>query len=149
MTTYDDDDQLLEYETEADEELPVIPDPVPVCVKEPVVTVETVPQHVTCYTVVVDTDVEQGVAELLPQDALRVRATVIVNDQPVVICHTRPQALDGSNRVASVPNPNGAYVPAGPTLSTPVVIHGTQQVWLAGTSATPARVSVVVERRSP
>lgn len=147
--TYEDDEQLLEYQTEADDdEFPVIPDPVPVCVKEPVVTVETVPQHVTCYTVVVDTDVDQGVAELLPLDPLRVRATVIVSDQPVIICHTRPQAQDGSNRVASVPNPNGAYIPASPTLSTPVPIHGTQQMWVAGTTTDPARVSVIVERRS-
>lgn len=145
-----DENELLDYETEAAEEEDARPlqiDPVPVHVCDPVVTVETVPQHVNCYTLVIGSE-SDAVVELLPQDPLRVRATVIVSDQPVVICHTRPQALAGSNRAADVPNPSGAYIPAGPALSTPVVIHGTQQVWVAATSVTAARVSVIVERRS-
>lgn len=147
----EDTSDLLEYETETeDAPEPLAPiDPVPVIVQAPVVTVGTVPQHISAYTVVVDTDTDR-VAELLPLDALRVRATIIVHDQPVVLCHTMAQALSATNRATGVPTPSGAFVqasadhPAGP-----IVLHGTQPMWVAATWDQPARISVLVERRTP
>lgn len=141
-----DDDELLEYETEHEPE----PEPqaVPVCLDGPVLTVATVPQHATCYTLVVDADVSPGFVELLPADPLRVRAVVLVNDQPVVICDSRTQANASGNQATNVPNPQGAYVPASATASTKITLTGTAQMFVAATTTDPARVSVIVERRS-
>lgn len=141
----DQENEVLEYEGEQDHDELVLPiAPIPVVVCEPVVTVPTVPQHVTTYTVVVATGTSTAVSQLLPLDLLRVRATILVNDQAVVICHSQTQAQDPSNVVAAVPNPSGAYVPAGSN----VVITGSQQMWVAATSATAARVTVISERRT-
>lgn len=141
-----DEAELLEYEAEQDHDTPVIPmTPIPVVVCDPVVTVPTAPQHISTYTVVVATGTTAQVAELLPLDLLRVSARIIVSDQAVVVCHSQAQAQDSSNRVASVPNPSGAYLPVS---TAPVPITGTQQMWVAATSATPARVTVISERRS-
>lgn len=114
------DDGMLEYETETEEPEP--PGTVPVDVQGTVATVETVPQHVTCYTVPVD---PTDVAELLPRDVLRVRATVIA-----------AAAVRISHSAAA-----GAIVPP----NVPVVIHGTQRLFLL--PGDPADVSVIVERR--
>jgi hypothetical protein len=140
----DEDSEILEYETEQTEQAFEI-QPIPVCVSEPVVTVATVPQHVSCTTIVVATGTDGGVEQILPQDPLRVRAQIIVSDMPVVLCHSRPQAGSSSNQVASVPNPSGAYLPVSVS---PVVIQGTQPMYVAATSATAARVTVIAERRS-
>lgn len=147
MSDYD-ENEMLEYEVEADEpETPVMPiSPIPVSVCEPVVTVETVPQHMTCYTVVVDTDdVDAGIKELLPLDALRVRATIIAHTAEAIICHSRSQAQDPANTVTNVPNPSGFLL----SIDTPLVLTGTQQMWVAATSSAARRVSVIVERRIP
>lgn len=142
-----DENDLLEYQTEADEPDPEAAAAVPVVVDEPVVTIPTVPQHMTAYTLVVEADdAAGGVAELLPQDPLRVRAQIIVNDEPVILCHSRTQALDSRNTVASVPNPSGAYIPDG--IGFPIEITATDRMWIAATSTNPARVSVITERRS-
>lgn len=144
---YEEENELLEYETEAEEtpELVQPIEPIPVHVCEPVITVATVPQHVSCTTVIVATGADGGVEQILPQDPLRVRAQIIVSDMPVVLCHSRPQAGSTSNQVASVPNPSGAYLPVA---TSPVAIQGTQPMYVAATSATPARVTVIAERRS-
>lgn len=145
MSDYSDESELLAYESEQDHPVAVLPiDPVPVRVCDPVITVVTVPQHMTTYTVVVAAGTSTAVSQLLPLDLFRVRATILVNDQAVVICHSQTQAQDPSNVVAAVPNPSGAYVPAGANL----VITGSQQMWVAATGATPARVTVISERRS-
>lgn len=135
--------ELLEYETEQEDEPQEI-SPIPVHVCEPVVTVATVPQHVSTYTVVVAVgDSTNGILQLMPQDPLRVRAVITCNDQAVVICHSLPQAMSTANQAASVPNPSGAYLAAGQT----VTINGTQEMFVAATG-TVARVSVITERRS-
>lgn len=144
MSDSDQEDELLEYEGDQEHDAPtVLTEAIPVVVCDPVVTVPTVPQHITAYTVVVSTTGPE-VMELLPLDLLRVRATVIVSDQPVVICHSQGQAQDPSNQVASVPNPSGAYIPAG----TQLVITGSQQLFVAAVQGVSSRVSVLVERRS-
>lgn len=146
----DHEDELLEYETEADTEpTPVLPvDPVPVKVCDPVVTVETVPQHATCTTFVLDTDLGVGVVQILPQDVLRVRAVVWiagVDDPSVILCHSRNQAQDAANVAANTPRPSGALLTPG----YPITVHGAQELWAAATSATASRLSVIAERRTP
>lgn len=143
MSNDDQERELLEYQTETiDEDLAAAA--VPVVVAEPVVTVPTVAQHVDTYTVVVDTDVAKF-AELLPLDPLRLSAQIIASDAAIVLCHSRAQATDTRNQVANVPNPVGAYIPTGVVVDVP----GTQQMFAAATSATAARVTVIVARRSP
>lgn len=147
------DDDLLEYEVEEDDDdgTPVQSiDPVPVHICEPVVTVETVPQHMTASTFVLSTDIEgQALVQILPQDPLRVRAVVIVHDQPVIICHSRTSANADANTVSGTPEPSGAYVQADPTTpSRPIPIYGVQEVWVAATYGESARVSVFAYRRT-
>jgi len=145
-------EQLLEYETEAEPEPVEHAQPLEALrteVVRPVVTVPTVPHHVTCSTAVVRSDVAgQNVVQLLPADQLRVRASIIVSDQPVVLAHSLQQAQDSRNTAAGTPFPNGAYVPASATASSPLVVTQTDPLWVAATSVTPARVTVIVERRS-
>jgi hypothetical protein len=151
MSDYD-DNEMLAYEVEQDDDgAPVMPiAPVPVSVCEPVITVETVPQHLSTSTFVLSTtNPDQAIVQILPQDPLRVRATIIVHDQPVVICHTRGAAAAAANTVAGTPAPSGAYVRADPTTpSAPIPIYGIQEVFAAATYAEPARVTVFAYRRS-
>jgi hypothetical protein len=147
MSTEDDD--LLEYETEDDTPVePVAPVPVHVC--EPVVTVETVPQHMTASTFIVSTAIEgQELVQILPQDPLRVRAVVIVHDQPVIICHSKMSANAAANTVSGTPEPSGGYVQADPsTPSAPIDFYGVQEVWVAATFGESARVTVFAYRRT-
>ena len=141
------DEELLEYETEQPgaELTPTLP--IPVDVHGVVTTVPTVAQHVTCYTRSLST-ASNPVDQILQYDPLRVRATIIVNDYPVVLCHSQPSAQDASNAVASTPAPDGAYVYASATVSSTVVITGVAPVWAAATFNQTSRVSVIVERRS-
>lgn len=144
MMPHEPGDELLEYQTEHESAgAPV--EPVPVAVCDPVVTIETVPQHATAYTVVVATDPAVGAPyeQLLPLDPLRVRATVWATTTDAVICHSLGQAQDPANSTTGVPNPAGAYLPTG----LPIVIHGGQQMWAAATAATASQISVIVERR--
>lgn len=138
------ENELLDYETAAEPE-PEPFTPIPVCVTEPVVTVATVAQYVICSTVVVATGTNGGVAEVLPLDPLRVRAMLIVSDQPVVLCHSKTEAQNAANTVANVPNPSGAYLPVS---TTAIPIHGTARLFVAATSATAGRVTVITERRT-
>jgi hypothetical protein len=140
------ENELLEVETEADDgpvvALPIMPVPVSVC--DPVVTVATVPQHVSFHTLVLTTDDPQR--QLLPLDALRVEALVQALDQDVVLTSSRSQAQSTANTVASLPNPDGAILPKANT--TPTRMPATAEVW-ATAQVLPARVSVIVTRRSP
>lgn len=146
------DDDLLEYETEdEDDGTPVQKiDPVPVHICEPVVTVETVPQHMTASTFVLSTaNADQALQQILPQDPLRVRAVVIVHDQPVIICHSRSSANAPANTVTATPDPSGAFVYASATApSRPIPFYGVQEVWVAATVSDAARVSVFAYRRT-
>lgn len=149
----DENEELLEHQTEADTDPGHVLhiDPVPVVVREPVVTVATVAQHITTETHVVSTaDDDKGRVQLLAQDPLRVRATIIVHDQPVVICHSRTAAYARANMEAGTPHPVGAYVQANPDMpAAPIVVEGTQELWVVATWEAPARVSVISERRTP
>lgn len=138
MSDYDDD--LMEYETEAEQPEPVTP--VSVCLDGPVVTVETVPQHLTCSTVVLTSD--QPVAQLLELDHLRVGAQVSALDNDVVVCHSYQQAMDAANQVSTLDMPNGFVVAKGVPATS---LRTTQQLWVV-TGTYPSRVSVVAERRS-
>lgn len=147
-----DDDELLDYQTEADagearDLAAVAAEPVPVCVYDTVVTVPTVPQHATCYTLKLDAD-DVRYVELLPEDPLRTRALIMVHDQPVVICNSRAQANSASNQAAGVPDPTGAYIPASAAASTRFELRSTNQFFVAATSTDPARVTVIAERRT-
>lgn len=152
MSEYN-EDEMLAYEVEDDaDDTPVMPiDPVPVRVCEPVVTVETVPHHMSASTFVLSTSTpDEAVVQILPQDPLRVKAIVMVNDQPVVIAHSRSSAAAPQNVVTGTPSPSGAYVFASATVSSaPIQIPGVQEVWVAATVAGPARVSVLAYRRTP
>lgn len=142
MTQPYDEEALLEYETEAAPTPEVV---VPVCVAEPVVTIETVPQHMQTNTVVVSST-GTAFAELLPLDPLRVRATIIVSDNPVVLCHSKTLAQNAANTASNVPTPQGAYVANS---TTPIVLTGTSQLFVAATGSSSTRVSVISERRVP
>jgi hypothetical protein len=145
MTTpYEPGEELLAYQTEqADPPEPAQPiEPVPVHVSEPVVTVATVPQHVTCRTITLTSS--QPYAQLLPQDPLRTRASILRGDNHFVICHSAIQAQDPVNTTPASTSTNGAYVTA--TASAPVVVTGTQALWVA-TNVFPTTVGLIVERR--
>lgn len=77
----DNDNELVRYETEAEERdaRPLEYDAVEVCVQGEVVTVPTVPHHTTAYTLEVNPGDERKVVELLGYDPLRVRALVMVD----------------------------------------------------------------------
>src|SRR4051812_44129767 len=107
---YEPGDELLEYETEQDDPGPVQPvEPVPVHVCAPVVTVATVPQHLTALSRVLTA--AQPFVQLLAQDPLRVRATVLVSGaNKVVLCHSLGQAQDPNNLDNTLANPDGAVI---------------------------------------
>jgi hypothetical protein len=97
--------ELLEAET--DEELPGAntPPTLPVCVTEKVVTEEVTPQDCVTTTITLSTTTTTsegtGIAELLPADPLRARATILPVDEDIVICHSRAQANDAANQAGS------------------------------------------------
>lgn len=137
-------DELLEYETEQDETPgPVMPiEPLPVHVCEPVVTIATVPQHLTTLSRVLTA--AQPYAQILAQDPLRVRATVIVSGaNKVVLCHSLPQAQNPNNLDATLAAPDGAVISSAAT----VPVQTTQPLWVVANTF-PTTVSVLIERRT-
>lgn len=99
------------------------------------------PEHASMFTKVVGT---AGTAydQLLPQSPSRRRATVLALDEPVVLCSSRELAQDPRNPATAAGLPAGGFVlPAG----IPVVVEARGLVWVAATSATAGRVSVIVE----
>jgi hypothetical protein len=85
-----------------------------------------------------------NLAQILDLDPLRKDAIIVVNDNPVVICHTYRQTQDPANQVAGVPFPNGGYLPVGNGPS----ISGTGPLWVVATTvATNTRVTVLINRR--
>jgi hypothetical protein len=139
---------LLEYETETEHAPEIVP-LVPVRVAEPVVAVPAVAQHILCSTVIVSSIEDTGIEQILPQDPLRIRATIIVYDNPVVLCHSRAQAQAPANKASSTHYPSGAYVPNGTPAAIPIVIEGTAPLWAAATTAAETRIAVIAERRDP
>lgn len=106
---YESDSEILEYEVEQTE--PAALSTVPVCVKEPVTTVETVPQHAATSTIVLTSG--QPIAQLLPQDPLRLHAEIFPIDNQIIICHSWPQASDAIDVTADPATPNGLLVLPG------------------------------------
>lgn len=83
-----------------------------------------------------------GYSQILSQDADRYIAHIMAIDEPVVVCATKELAMEAANQVANVPFPTGFYLPISVTL--PVYSKG--PLWVANTSSTPTRVSVIAER---
>ena len=113
-------------------------------------TEEKEPEHFTCRTFVVQlsttgqvTNVDVGVAQVLTLDTDRKDASIMAIDSPLVVCHTYRQAVNAANAVSLTPFPEGAYLPAGASLS----VTGTGPLWVAATVNTASRVSVVQNRR--
>jgi hypothetical protein len=111
-------------------------------------TEEIEPEHFVCVTFALgapsSSNPGANIANILEQDPQRKEAEIIVNDNPVVLCHTFRQTQDPANQVATIPFPNGSYLPIG----TSVTIKGTGPIWVVATTvATPTRVSVIINRR--
>jgi hypothetical protein len=111
-------------------------------------TEEVEPEHFSCVTFVLQAPTPNNPganwANILELDPLRKDATILSPDNPVVVCHTFRQVQDPANQVANVPFPDGAYLPAGASLS----VSGTGPLWVvATTTATNSRVSVAINRR--
>ena len=114
-------------------------------------TEEHEPEFFNCYTITVQQGQGtiqgpgiQPYAQLLALDPLRKSAAILNNDQPVVLCHAQNQTTDPANQAAGVPNPQGAYLPAGGNAR----FTGTGPLWVVATTSTgPTRVSVIVSRR--
>lgn len=140
------EDVLLDYETEADEAPAGVAEPIATKVCEPVVTVPTVAQHLTCSTVVLTSDAPY--VQLLPLDPLRLRAQILLKgSKDIVICHSLAQAQDLANQASPLARPNGTIVSSG--FTTPVSIETTQPVWAVGdASAGNILLGLIVERRT-
>lgn len=84
---------------------------------------------------------------ILPEDSSRYCALVQAIDNDIVLGPSAGVAGSAVNTVASVPNPNGAYVPKANTA--PVRLEGGNAVF-AGvtTTATASRVSVIATYRA-
>lgn len=81
--------------------------------------------------------------QILALDPLRKEASILAVDQAIVLCHSQNQLTDPANQVTNVPHPQGGYLPANAA----VTIQGTGRVWAVATSATPTRITVIVNRR--
>jgi hypothetical protein len=108
-------------------------------------TEEKEPEHFIFSTFVVAAGLTgyNVVEMILPEDPLRKDASILACDSPVVVCHSMSQASQVANQVAGVPYPQGAYLPAGFS----VTISGTARVYVTATAGTASRVSVVTNRR--
>lgn len=93
------------------------------------------------YTVVISTS-QNPVQLLLGRDYNRVDAVVIAVDEPVVLAQNQSMAesVNNTNQATVGPVPSGAYIPAG----YPVPINHCDEVWVAATSSSLTRVSVIV-----
>jgi hypothetical protein len=116
-------------------------------------TEEVEPQHFNCATFVLIAPVSQAqmsggssrqdIAQILTEDLLRKDAAVSCPDTPIVV-GTYRQCQDPNNQITNVPNPIGAYIPAGGSLS----VTGTGPLWAVNcTPGTSSRVSVVINVR--
>jgi hypothetical protein len=108
----------------------------------PVPVQEHEPEHFICQTFVLANTQNPPYANIY-LDPMRKSVTILPIDSPVVVCHSQADAQKPDNQVASVPNPQGAYVPTG----TPLSLEGSGPLWIVATVATASRVSVVQARR--
>jgi hypothetical protein len=108
-------------------------------------TEEKEPQHMVFSTVVIayNTAGYNNYEQALPEDPLRKDWSILACDAPAVIC-TKSQLTDPGNQVSGVPFPQGAYLPAGSSITG----TGTSQIFVVATTATPNRISLWVNRRS-
>lgn len=139
-------DIALEHETEEEPSVDALEvKPIPVVLADAVITSDIIPQHLTCYTVVLTSD--EPMQQILPQDPLRYHAEVCSIDNPVVLCHSLQQAKDDRNVEASLPNPNGFLLNAAGGYPFPMPVHTIAPVW-ATAAAYPSRIAVLVKRRN-
>lgn len=144
MMPYEPGEELLEYQTEQEDvPEPAAPGPpVEVRVCDPVVTVPTVPQHITCKTVVLS---DATPVQILALDPLRTRAQLVVADtNDVVLCHSVTQAQNPNNADPTLARPDGTIIPG--TLTAPVEVDATGPAWLVANTF-PTRVGLIIERR--
>jgi hypothetical protein len=108
-------------------------------------TEEKEPQHFVFSTVVIAFNATGYNPHeiVLMEDPLRKDWSILAVDEPIVLCN-KQQRYDPANQVAGVPYPQGAYLPAGSSITG----TGTAQLYAVATSATPTRVSIFVNRRS-
>lgn len=105
---------------------------------------EVEPEHFVFSTVAVSTGVGYNTFEqVLALDPLRKDASILAVDQAVVVCHSHQQLTDPANQVAGVPYPQGAYLPAGSSLT----VTGTGPAWVVATVNAATRVSIFINRR--
>jgi hypothetical protein len=95
------------------------------------------------FTVVLSTTVNP-VQLLLGRDYKRAKAVIIAVDEPVVLAQSQAMAenANNTNQATAGAVPSGAYVPVG--ICYP--IDHCDEVWVAATSSSAGRVSVVVSR---
>jgi hypothetical protein len=142
-------EDVLEIETESEVDELYAVEPVKVELCSPVVTIDTVPQHVSCFTIVLTAD--EPVQKLMDLDPLRHEAIVISLDQDVVLCHSYQQAQDPANVTAALPRPNGYILSGGAGFPPYVVLETTAHLWVAApvTGEETARISCIVKRLMP
>lgn len=97
------------------------------------------------FTMVVSTGTN-AVAQLLPRDYDRLEARILAIDEPVVLAQSKEMAESTINASAGAGLPAvGSVLPIGLDR----VLRNCDEVWVAATSSTPGRVSVIVSRRLP
>jgi hypothetical protein len=108
-------------------------------------TEEKEPEHFVFSTVAVafNTTGYNNFEQVLALDPLRKDASILAVDNAVVVCHSHQQMTDPANQVAGVPFPQGAYLPAGSSLT----VAGTGPCWVVATVASASRISIAVNRR--
>jgi hypothetical protein len=84
-----------------------------------------------------------AVQQVCANDPLRKSVAILIIDSPMILCGTYAQAQDPLNQVASVPNPQGGYIPAGGSAA----LDGTGPLWICSTVSTPSRVTIIETRR--
>ena len=79
------------------------------------------------------------VQNLVNHEPNRTELYLVVADNPVVVCDSYGQATDPNNVVASIPNPNGVYLPVS---AVPYCLPTTDPLWIV-CAAYPTRVGVM------
>ena len=99
------------------------------------------PEIISAQTIVVSTG-SNPVARLLGADMNRKRAIILALDEPVVITNGQAQAYDSRNAGNSAGQTAGGFVLP---VNVPIPIDARGEVFVAATSSTPTRVSILVE----
>lgn len=106
---------------------------------------DEMPEDASAHTYVVSD--ASGVQQLLGQDMLRRRATILTLDQPVVIASSLAEASDTNNPAAgsAAVSASGFVLP----VNVPLILETRHEIWVTPTSATATRVSVLTEAYAP